>query len=218
MVDENGKANVTDRAIAAGWVLPDGFTVHAWVIPQSRLGRFSDPRHTGSVYNTDAEEDDYRHPTRAFCAYCDAWIHQLDQAGADQVNQLHPADEDGQPIAVAGDWITGKAGIACLEADTHTPAEPLVIREWRAGRWSFVTVHVVVADPDGEEWGHVSLGTVEAGLYPRSVDRDTGAVETIWVDPIAEDYPASDLINEALAEAARQLAAHDPHAPAITRT
>lgn len=55
------------------------------------------------------------------CRHCGAVIHQLDQAGADAVNRLHPGDEDGQPVVVAGDWITGRAGVRCPEVDLHEP-------------------------------------------------------------------------------------------------
>lgn len=234
--------DVTDRARAAGWGLPDGFTVRAWMEHDDDQG---DPREKGEVYNTDVEEADYGNPTHGFCKHCARWIVKLDQAGADQVNQLHPADEDGQPVAVAGDCVARlatfrapqtnasdvaglvearpavaltPAGIRCPETgDPHELDDPVVVRWWREDRWEFVGVLVEVIDSDGRVWGETALWAVEAGTFPTDIDRDTGEITSAEIDPLTDPHhPLPDLINDALGQAGDALAAALAAAPVIT--
>jgi hypothetical protein len=203
------KIDVTDRATTAGWTLPEGWRVLAWLAPDDTV---SDPRDNGDVYSTDVDEKDYDNPTRAFCKHCEGWIRKLD---ADAVTGMGP-DADGREPQ-PGDWAESVTGIDCPAVDDrrHEPDEPAVVRAWRADRWQFVGVLVDVVDPDGRVWGRDSLWAVESGEFPQ-VDPDTGTVTYTTLDPLSDDHPLVDLIPQALSEARDALAKHAARAPMIT--
>lgn len=131
------KLDVTDRAIAAGWTLPAGFAVRAWTEYDEDL---SDPREKGEVYAVDIDEADYNHRTYGFCKHCAAWIHELTQAEADEVNQLaaalKPADEqadEGAWLAASpGDWarrvtVPGASEVSGPDEHGLTEARPVML-------------------------------------------------------------------------------------------
>lgn len=135
------RLDVTDRATAAGWTLPAGFTVRAWTEYDEDL---TDPRQKGEVYATDIDEADYNHRTHGFCKHCASWIHELTQDEADVVNQyaaaLKPAaeqadeeaDEEAGLVASAGDWarrvtVPGSPEISGPDEHGLSQARPIMI-------------------------------------------------------------------------------------------
>lgn len=211
----NDKKDVTEHATAAGWTLPEGFEVRAWMVHDPDM---DDPREKGDVYNTDFEEEDYGKPTRGFCRMCGALIRLLDQDGADTLNRLHPPSMEWVLVAEPGDWASaGWKGIMCPEQEGgHELDDPVAVRWWREDRWEFVGVLVEVVDGDGWVWGESSLWSVESGTFPTEIDPETGEITSREIDPLTDPHhPLPDLIGEALAEATRALPKHAENAPII---
>lgn len=184
-------------ALLIGWTLPEGWTVRAWTEDDDSI---TDPRDEGDVYNTDVDEGDYDHPTKAFCRHCGAWIRLLDE---DSIASIGPTSEGVKPRV--GDWADQVTGIDCPMALEHAPDEPLVVRMWRSDHWRFVGVLVEVLDADGREWGRADLWGVEFGTFPSRIDPETGAVTSVEVDPLTDEYPLSELVPQALEEAQKAL-------------
>jgi hypothetical protein len=205
IVDTCGMTDVTDRAVAAGWTLPQGWRVVAWSEHDSYIG---DPREHGDVYCTDVDEQDYSHPTRAFCIGCDAWIHELDEQAVAGILATLPEDTDEDDLPWVGGWSAAATGTRCRDSHygRHQPNDPLSVRWWREDKWEFVTVTVAVVDEQDQQWGLASLGGTEAGLFPTEINADTGDVTSAWIDPVNDPHhPVPDLISEAMHEAAEEL-------------
>ncbi len=62
VIDE---VDVTDRALDAGWTLPEGWQVLAWTEPDDDL---RDPRDKGDCYATDVDEADTQPDARVLPA------------------------------------------------------------------------------------------------------------------------------------------------------
>jgi hypothetical protein len=178
------EVDVTDRATAKGWQLPDGVRVVARLVEDPYQEH---PSKAGDVYNTDVDEADYKNPTHGSCMYCREWMRK----------QAEGAD--------AGRWATVKDGrVKCpardgADVDVHVLGESVSIRMWKADEWAFGIVEVVVTDEDGFTWGRDTLSGVEYGNYPYQVDRETGAVSCRNVDPLNDPHhPVPDMIDAAL--------------------
>lgn len=224
--------DITDRALSTGWTLPPGWRVYAWTEPDDT----GDPRNKGDVYNTDVEEADYTNPARGFCKHCGGWIRKV---GVEELREALPmaailpenAVTDGVLVGVPGTevasteyafdgsvWrLSPDGSFVCAESadGAHELDEPLVVRWWRQDRWTFVTVVVQVEDPDGRDWGLATLGALESGTFPYMIDYATGEVTSRDIDPLTEDYPVPDLLDDALRDARQALRAHDAHAPQV---
>ena len=84
--------------------------------------------------------------------------------------------------------------------------EGVIVRWWREELWRFIGVRVAVRDDGNRIWGQANLWGVESGTFPYKIDVDTGAVESIELDPLRDkEHPMPDLIEEAMGEARERL-------------
>lgn len=191
-LDLTGVARLCAKGI--GWILPLGFRARARTT--TTLG-IAHPADVSDVYRTDIDEHGRTEPSWAFCQYCGLWTRKLTEDDAKAVNQAHPADEDGQPVAVTGDWCAGVAGIRCGESGFHEPAEPAAVRWWREHLWTFVTVTVEITDRTGRERGSATRPDIPAGTYPQ-VDSVNGLIRGVDIDPLADTGLLQELVDEAV--------------------
>lgn len=212
--------DVTDRATAAGWTLPEGFTVTASLDDDDRTS--DDPREWGDCYVTDVDEVDYDHPTRGFCKHCGTWIRQVDDDTARVMSEPCECESDLDVEVCdhgveAGDWTTEVTGISCPGTDDrrHELDNPLTVQWWNEDRWTFVGVSVTVRDAEGRTWGDTSLWGIECGQFPSVIDPETGLVQVAYLDPLEDAYPLDELLPEALRVAQSALATHSTRNPVI---
>lgn len=132
---------------------------------------------------------------------------------------IKETEKDVTEQARAKGWTLGKVSVrAALHRDVHlTPDgadcyDAVSRAAWERDEWGYVGLVVTVTDDDGREWGFSSLWGIEYGAFPITDESGT-LVETKDLDPLnpsTVDYHLSDVMREALGNAAEALAAFAP--------
>lgn len=212
MSDRIESIDATDLATAAGWTIPHGWAVVAYV--ERNPCMYNPYTECGS---SDVDEPEPDTVTRAFCRHCDGWIRKLDE---DSIAGVGPDADGRQPVI--GDWTESATGIDCPGADdrVHQPAEPVAVRWWQSARWIDVLVGVEIMDADGRSWGiAVTADGLVYGEYPQVVNRNTGEISVQRRRPLTDsDSPVPLLIDTAARKAQQALFDHANAAPVILYT